>query len=227
MSILKHFNWEHQIIFNDGSITNLFIENPITFREYAGELLSQINGEEGNFILSLNNEEISIPKNIAIIPDPLNLQFDEKKINAKINKDLLFLIAKNAEIQKNSFPLLSMLEQYANTLKDSYGYNINYEIPDDSTLIKLLSFHIDVEFEEQTDKILEWMNITHDILKIENFIILNMQTYFSTSEIETICAEASSSKHNLLLINQFNTYNKSNSILIDNDNCELFKSPIS
>ena len=226
MSILKHFNWEHEIILEDGSITNLFIENPVTFREYAGELLNQISGEEGNFILSKNNEEISISKNIAIITDPLNLQFDEKKINAKINKDILSLIAKNAEIQRDSFPLISMLEQYASHLKDEYGYNIDYETPDDASIIKMLSFHIDIEFEHQTDKILEWINITHDILKIENFIILNIQTYFSEKEIETICSEASSLKHNLLLINQFNSYNKPNSIIIDNDNCELFKSPI-
>ena len=226
MSTLKHFNWEHTVIFDDGSITNLFIENPVTFREYTGELLRQINGDDGDFVLSQNNEEISITKNIAIITDPLNLQFDEKKINTKINKDIVSLIAKDAEIQKDSFPLISMLEQYANNLKESYGYNINYEIPDDTSIVKILGFHIDMDYETQSEKLLEWLNITHDILHIENFVILNMQTYFSNKEIEIICAEASSMKHNLLLINQFNTYDRPNSIIIDSDNCELYNSPI-
>ena len=78
MITLKHYNWEHTIKFNDGSITHLFIENPITYRDYVSELLLQINGEEGDFILS-DTEELSIPKKLAILTDPINLQFDEKK----------------------------------------------------------------------------------------------------------------------------------------------------
>ena len=51
MSILKHYNWEHEIVFEDGSITYLFIENPITLRDYVLELISQIEGAVGNFVL--------------------------------------------------------------------------------------------------------------------------------------------------------------------------------
>lgn len=222
MSIMRHFNWEHEIIFNDGSITSLIIENPITLRNYVLELNSQINGKEGDFVLSENNEEISIPKNLAFVSNPITLEFDEKKINAKVNKDLLLLVSKSSEIQKSTFPLLSMLESYAESVVEEYGYNIAYGDIDEGGIIKMLNFHINQEYNSPADKLIEWMNITHDILKIDNFVILNLCLFFTEEEVQILCSEASSLKHNLLLIERTNIYNRPNPILIDNDNCEIY-----
>lgn len=222
MSTLRHYNWEHEINFNDGSVTHLFLENPITMREYAYELLDQIeNGAEGNFVLSEDATELSIQKNIAIITDPINLKFDEKKINAKINKDLL-TVTNNPGLQKDFFPLISLLEQYAMQIVDDYKMSISYEIPEQASIIKMLGFHINTEYSNLSDKLLEWMNITHDLLGIGNFIILNLNMFFSNEEISLLCSECSSLKHNLLLIDQYNRYEIPKSITIDIDNCELF-----
>lgn len=227
MKILRHFDWEHEIIFNDGSITNLIIENPITLRNYILELVNQINEGEGDFILSEKEEEISISKNLAFVANPITLEFDEKKINAKINKDLLQLVSKSSDIQRITFPLISMIEQYAEKLVEEYGYNVAYKELGEPEVIKMLNFHIDQEYDSPADKILEWMNITHDILQIENFVILNLSLYFSENEIDLLCSEASSLKHNLLLIDRVKLYdNATNIITIDADNCELFYSPI-
>lgn len=222
MSILRHFNWEHEINFNDGSITNLIIENPVTLRNYVIELSGQINGEEGNFILSENNQETPLQKKMAFIPNPIVLDFDEKKINTNINKDLLSIITKNPEIQKSTFPLLSMIEKYAESIVEEYGYNISYTDVDESSLIKLLNFHINKEYVSPADKLIEWINITHDIMHIENFVILNLSLYFTREEEQILCSECSSSKHNILLINRSNINNRNSSIIIDNDNCEIF-----
>ncbi len=226
MSILRHFNWEHEVVFNDGSVTPLIIENPVTLRNYVLELSSQISGNEGDFVLSEDNQEISIPKNLAFVSNPITLEFDEKKINAKISKDLLLLVSKNSEIQKTTFPLLSMLESYAESVVEEYGYNIAYGDIDEAGIIKMLNFHINQEYDSPADKLIEWMNITHDILQIDNFVILNLFLFFTEEEVKILCSEASSLKHNLLLVERANIYNQPNSILIDNDDCEVFNCPI-
>lgn len=226
MSILRHFNWEHEINFSDGSISRLIIENPITLRNYVLELVEQIDGGEGNFILSENEQELSLQKKLAFIPNPITLEFDEKKINAKINKDLLQLVSRNAEVQKATFPLLSMVESYAEAIVEEYGYNISYSDIDEAGIIKMLNFHINQEYDSPADKLIEWMNITHDILQIENFAFLNLSVFFTKEEEQMLCSEASALKHNLLLIERSNINNWSNSIIIDNDNCEIFNSPI-
>lgn len=221
MSILRNFNWEHEIVFEDGSYTHLFIENPITLRKYILELLAQTNGIEGDFVLSKDNVEIPISKNLAIITDPINLQFDEKKINTRINKDIVSLI-KDPELQQDSYPLLSLIEQFASKITEEYKFSIDYDIPEDSSIVKMLNFHIDTDYESPAEKLIEWVNISHEILGIENFILLNTSTFFTKEELETLTAELSAAKHNILFIDQFNLYGFSHSITIDPDNCELF-----
>lgn len=226
MKMLKHYNWTHTISFNDGSITSLIIENPITYRKYILELLEQIDGKDGDFIFSENNKELTISKKLAIITDPINLVFDEKKINTKINKDIVSLAQTNPFIQKELYPLVSILEKYADLITEEYGYNISYDQIETSSLIKMLSFHINTEYNSPASKILEWLNITHDILEIEDFVITNLSIYFTEEEIQTLCNEASSLKHNLLLIDSQKKLNFDNTIIIDSDNCELYNSPI-
>lgn len=226
MSTLRHYNWEHEITFSDGSITHLIIENPITLRNYILELSRQINGGEGSFVLSDNEQETSIQKKLAFVSNPITLEFDEKKINAKINKDLLQLVGNNAEIQKATFPLLSKIENYAESITEEYGYNISYTNIDEASIIKMLNFHINQEYNSPADKLIEWMNITHDIMQIENFVILNLSVFFTEEEESILCSEASALKHNLLLIDRSENNKWTNKVIIDEDNCEIYNYPI-
>lgn len=221
MTTLKHYNWNHQIDFEDGSITHLFIENPVTLRKYIAELIQQIKGEEGDFVLSKDTKEIPISKNLAIIPDIVNIILEEKKINTQINKDLLH-VSQSSSHQQASFTIISAIEKYAETLLEDCCYSIDFEDIDESKIIKMLNFHITTDFEDTASTLLEYLNTTHDILNISNFVILNASTYFSKEELTILEAEITSEKHNILFIDRFNHYDLKNSIIIDSDNCELY-----
>lgn len=223
MTLLKHYNWEHEIHFEDGSITHLFIENPKTYRQYILELLAQYSGEDGNFVLSQDGKEISLSKNLSIITDPLSFIFDEKKINTKVNKDLLS-VSQSAEIQQESYKIISSLECYAEQIKEQSPYNIDFDSLDEAKILKLLNFHLSLDFETMADKILEYFNTSNDILNISNFIILNTTQYFSKEELSILENECKSLKHNVLFIDSKNIYDACNPIIIDHDNCEIFQS---
>lgn len=221
MTTLKHYNWNHQIDFEDGSITHLFIENPVTLRKYIAELIQQINSDEGDFVLSKDSKEVSISKNLAIVPDLINITLEEKKINTQINKDLL-RISQGTDHQQDSFSLISAIEKYAENLLEDCCYTIDFDDIDESKIIKMLNFHITTDFENTASTLLEYLNTTHDILNISNFVILNASTYFSKEELTILEAEITSEKHNILFIDRFNHYDLKNSIIIDSDNCELY-----
>lgn len=221
MTILKHYNWEHSIKFNDGSITHLFIENPRTYREYVLELIKQYQGEDGNFVLSKDNKEIPISKSLNIITDPLDFLFEEKKINTKINKDLLIEV-QSAALQQNSYKLISEIECYAETIKETSPHYIDFDPIDESKILKMLNFHICLEYENTATRILEYLNTSNDVLNIQNFIILNTTLYFTKEELSQLESECSSLKHNVLFIDSRNIYNAQNSIIIDYENCEIY-----
>lgn len=222
MSTLRNYNWEHEILFNDGSTTHLFIENPIIFRSYIIDICAQVNGDEGDFVLSESNKEIPMSKNMCVITDPIEFKFDEKKINTKITKDLLSIISREPEKQEEARALISLLEKFASSLVGDYGFNIDYERPEDSAIVKMLNFHICTDYENSTEKLVEYMNINQDILGIENFVIVNACTVFSKEELESLERACVSLKHNLLFIDRYNIYDKKPCIIIDPDGCEVF-----
>ena len=218
--MLASSKWEHKILFEDGSITHLVIENPITFREYVLELQAQLNGDDGYFVLSQDNAEVCISKNIAMLTDPICFEFDTRKINAKITKDIIGM-ACSGEYCKNVYPLLSSMISMAENLVESYPMNITYEEPTIEGISKMLSFHLNPEYEEPAEKLLEWMNIYHDVMGIGNFVILNSVLFFTEEELLQLSLEASSLKHNILFIDQTCKYKCGGRIIIDSDNCEI------
>lgn len=221
MTVLKNYNWEHSICFNDGSITHLFIENPKTYRNYILELKGQIDGYDGNFVLSEENKQISLNKSLSIITDPLCFLFDEKKINTTVNKELL-KEAQSAEVQQKSYKIISEIEGYAELIRETSSYNIDFDPIDESKIIKMLNFHISLEYEDIASKLLEYLNASSDIFNIHNFIILNTTLYFSNDELSMLEAECRSLKHNILFIDPKNIYEAHNSIVIDHENCEIY-----
>ena len=218
--ILASPKWEHKILFDDGSITHLTIENPITFRKYVLELQSQLKGDDGSFVLSQDNAEVSISKNLAMLSDSICFEFDTRKINAKIVKDIIGM-ACSGEYCKDVYPLISSITCMAENLVEAYPLNISYDDPTIESLGKMLSFHLEPEYDNSCDKLLEWMTINHDVLNIGNFIILNPELYFSEEELAVISSEASSSKHNVLFIDATCKYRYDRNIIIDEDNCEI------
>ena len=80
MKIINN-NWQRQIFLEDNLIHTIILENKKYYRENILELIRQHKGYEGNFILSINNKEVSFDKNSYFISDLFNIDINNKKIN--------------------------------------------------------------------------------------------------------------------------------------------------
>ena len=110
---ISSHNWEHQIKFNDGSTTLLVIEDSDTFRKYITELKSQIEGLEGDFAFSNEKDSLSFKDRFAIITNPLQVDFTDKRIQTKITslmKNHKHVLAyHNSKKKKKTFLLTKIL----------------------------------------------------------------------------------------------------------------------
>lgn len=79
---LVHPNLEGQLLLN--SPCEWIIESPELFSRYVKELFEQSNGEEGNFVLSEGEKEISISKFAEIIINPFSINKNDKRILGKL-----------------------------------------------------------------------------------------------------------------------------------------------
>ena len=216
--------WEHKIEFKDGSTTLLIIENSEVFRNYLQDLRNQSNGDEGNFVLSDEKEELSFKDRFSITLNPLLLEINDKRIQTKINA-----LMKNHMSNDSHFngltTLISRLEAFAQELEEDFPFEVEHAEPDLQSIQKILNFTIKTDYQNEIEKLIEYTNILHDVCNIDHFAFVGLFDYFNASTIETFIKECNANKHNLLLIERYNQTikNPQQKILIDQDLCEIFE----
>ncbi len=87
----------------------LVVEDTISFRSFVSELIAQVAGEEGRFVLSDNWSPISISQNVHVISDIFHFTINDRKSISLLYKYLSEIaISKDItpmsyEIEKNTF----------------------------------------------------------------------------------------------------------------------------
>ena len=76
------------IEFIENQVATLVIENQKVFSEFVQNLNQQINGDEGDLILSDEDKELSFSKQAVLVTNPFTLNCNEKRIVNKLYKEL-------------------------------------------------------------------------------------------------------------------------------------------
>lgn len=223
---LVHPLHEFQIGFNEGDITALFFDSPVLFRSFVTELFSQYNENGGNFVLSEENNELKLSDNIIIIPNSLCITFDDKKVSNKLSSMLKSYLV-SEDMFMSTQEIISKLEMYAEEIVCSFQYPLCYEKPDSSVILKILGFKAAVEYQSELEKLLEYMNLHHDICNIRGFVLLNCFSYFSIEELQLLAKDCQLQGHSLLFIESSSILSDlpldfCRKIIIDWDGVEIF-----
>ena len=223
---LCHPDWQYQIRCGDGNATILSIENPILMRKYIGDLLLQIEGEDGDFVLSEDNEEVPIYIKVAAITSPLSFSIEDKRIQSKLNS-MLKSFAVSSDMYAETSEVLSSVVQYGNSIAEKFPLPIAFEEPDSDYLLKILGFVPEYDYESQLEKLVEYMNLMHSFCGFECFVLIGMCWFFTFDEIKLLIDNCRSLKHSLILVEgrlpdkilEDKTIEK---VIIDIDGCEIF-----
>ena len=73
---------------DENQVNTLVLENPAIFSEFLQNLISQLEGNEGELILSEGDKIYPISKTVAFLANPLSVDCNEKKIITKLYKEL-------------------------------------------------------------------------------------------------------------------------------------------
>ena len=143
---LKINGFENEIIFNEESVNILTIKNAKCFSHILQILNDKINGLESNeiFLLNENNEEMNIAKEIQMVLDVFNIDYNSKKILNKIYDIIATNIEKNQdfEIERMILNLRNYIIEEINELPFEFVMKNELEIPE---ILKLYNLKIDEE----------------------------------------------------------------------------------
>lgn len=221
---LTHPDWEFQIKLEDGDSTLLVIEKPSVLRNTLLELINQSKGEDGDLIFSNDKGELSIGDRFSIVTDVLNLNPACKKVSSRIQQLVKEKVVSD-EHYVDTMELLSQLEKYADTMESDFWLSLSHEPYGVDDLVKMLNLHLAVDYENEAERILEYMNVMHDICGVDCFVFVSLFSMFNPDELKTIILEASSSKHNVILLESREPEIMPcdmRKIIIDSDFCQIY-----
>lgn len=204
--------------------TEFIIESPELFSKYLSELLLQINGEEGNYVLVEEDKELDISKYVEVVVDPFSVDFNNRKILTRLYSELSKIAYEDdnylctQEIMADIQKYLIKLEQTSN-----FMLNINDEI-DVSGLFKTFNIKFEDYSDNYCDKLIQYIKILSELLNTKIFVLVNAHSFFTNEQIQEIILSASYNDVFILLIENQQKYCSGrdiHTIIIDIDGCEV------
>lgn len=218
-------NWQRKIEVEDNIIYTLVFENKKYYRENIIELINQHKGNEGSYILSNDNKEISFDKNSYIITDIFNIDINNKKVLSKIYSSLLKEIVEDIS---NYNELSTNIRVYFEKLIFNSSLEIEQgEEIDMSSLLKLGDFKVHVENDDILEKFVKFLKVLTELCGCKIIFVVGLHNVFTKGEIIKIYKEACLNKINIINIEyqQFNNLSNENYkeivYIFDKDNCEI------
>ena len=218
-------NWQRKIEIEDNIIYTLVFENKKYYRENIIELINQHKGNEGSYILSNDNKEISFDKNSYIITDIFNIDINNKKVLLKIYNSLLKEIVEDISSYNE---LSTNIRVYFEKLIFNSSLEIEQgEEIDMPSLLKIGDFKIHVKNDDVLEKFIKFLKVLTELCSCKIIFVVGLHNVFTKDEIIEIYKEVCLNKITIINIEYQQFKNLSNEnykeivYIFDSDNCEI------
>ncbi len=200
----------------------LCIESPAVLRNVMQGLWSQINGENGNIILSDNGKELQICKCSELIINPYAVTPNEKRLLKKLYQEMVMIAEE--ELYEITSEINSRIISYIDAIIERIPYPVDYETdPDISSLAKAYKVRFDDYGEGAVDKLLSYCKLVHRVIGIECFIFANLKQFMAADELSSFYGELAYEHLYILDIEGLFNYKLKGEecIIIDKDECRI------
>lgn len=223
---LAHIALENQIDFKDDRIVFWDIEDTQIYYEFVRELKNQIDGEDGNFVLSNNLKSLKLDSSAEIIVGPFDMAFDSKKIANLISKRIVKTAVEDEYFIKFQTIEKSIMEYLRNLIIDA---DLPVEVGpiEIENLIKASSFKTS-ESNSFYDNLVNYVSLLLNLSKPKLLILVDIKRYIKPESFTQFLHFLQYEDINVLFIDCFLRKilnNGARTYFLDKDHCE-FEYPI-
>lgn len=217
---IVHVDIARQIDFSVSPNFMLVIENSQEFYRLTQQLFNQVNGEDGDFVLSENNI-LNISNHCLFIYDYFGDILNSKKITNTINNKIIATLKENDFIEDFA-KLNTLILQINEKIIEKLDYNIKT-----SSSVEYENFVKLIQFKPMKSQLLVEDIITYITLNltknIDVVIFVSLSSVLSENQINTLLKDINYMQLNVLLIEPFKKYKLDNceTIIIDEDLCVI------
>lgn len=180
--------------------------------------------DENNWIISENGKMVDFAK-VDVIFNPFSVSLNQRKLLNKLYEISEFNI-KSSSLLFEWNTLQENIIEFVENLKDNFDYDLQYTNKVDIKDVLKLT---ELKFNESgtiIEKLLDYLVLANDILKVKLFVFFNLKTYLNLDEINYIFEQAQYHKFNILFIERFDVFEKIEGekiVVIDVDKCVIIK----
>lgn len=220
---LVNSKYNLNIEWEENKSTTLIVEKKDNMLNIINNLINQLAGQEGDFVLS-DEVKVKWEKQVDFILEPFTINFNNKKILSKLYEQM-FDISKDEIEDYNSINnvIINAIDKVTQRVEyNNIVYNLDF---DWKNIYKLYDVKIGEDYENLFEKIEEYIKIIADVLHIKLVIFLNLKEYLSKIELENIQRICFYKKMNLLLLESEEREKIENekTFIIDKDRCLIVK----
>ncbi len=212
----------HILLFDNGYVNELIIENKKMFFEVVSNIAAQTDGGRGDCVLSIKDKPVEFSKNVDLTVQFAPFELNRKNLLTKLYASLEHkaLLAANYAQTSN---LLVDIERYILYLSEELPFDINCQKLAVGSIIKAISPEFDDADKSTLEKIFTYMELVRELDRDRLFIMVNMRSYFADDEMETFTESVSLHGFRVLLLESFaqNKLKNTQRYIVDEDMCEF------
>lgn len=219
---LVYKTMQSHIEISSAYVSSLIIESPTYYYEMIKNLKLQVNGEDGNWVLSDNDVPIAINKNIELIIDCIEFEINKRNVLSKVLKELE-KVAVDTEHLDETLQLISLIEKYILKLTEDYDVEIQCDKITIQQLLKSVGITINICSESLTEILYSYMQLIRDFVDDRVFVFVNLRSFVAKDELQLFIDTAIGHGFKILIFENkdYPMLNGERRIIIDEDLCEI------
>ncbi len=204
------------------AIQTIIIENPGFMYKLLLDLTQQIEGLEGETIVSIRNEPVSICKYVEIIDRFVPFNLNKKALLNKISAALEKNAMEAAHFQETA-ELLKDIELYLDKIAFDFPCDIVFNKINIASLIKSSALELRDDYKSLAEKVFDYMELVQEFEDTKLFITLNMRDFISDDEMELFGRTVLAHAYHLIMIEgaEHPKLSMEERLIIDSDLCEI------
>jgi CRISPR type II-A-associated protein Csn2 len=223
--ILTHPLFERALISDGFGGSLLILEEPSMMTGLMKDLLAQLNGEDGSFILSEGGREHALEKFLHLLPSPLALEHNPRKALTTLYKQMDESLLSVEATQKLDELLSQMREFLLQVLTDSYAELAEPTLPEWDSILKFFEVSFQSRFSSMAEELNQYFKMMKHYCGIKVFVCPNLLSFISIDDLKGLFTEAAYNEYNILVVEHRWEEGQQpigkQLIIMDKDQCEL------
>ena len=206
----------------ENTVNVLVIENENFFCRTVQDIYAQINGLDGDYVISENNEPVQWSRNSEMITQYVPFDINKKSLLTKLYGKLKKEALENHYME--SCEISGRISEYIAKLSNEVNAEVVFDAGIDiSGIFKL----VNLKFEESgsiAEKMISYMQNVRELEGEKWFIAVGLKSYLNKNELTEMYRDVFLNKLKLLLIESCDkeTLEGEKKYIIDKDLCEIY-----